>query len=165
MHIFPLSSPVFSLYSFSWNTWFVFSYPCFLYLCVFGTQVFSSSPWHCVQMQPLETCRRKPWSSIMAPTLKWYFVDRFKKKRVCMCIGNWICLQNSEGKCRKKPCFCSENCVGFFFCVCDVTDWVVLTGVVLVLHRFCLHTDRPALCGRAGASSGILLRGEFTWRQ
>lgn len=36
------------------------------------------------------------------------------------------------------------------------------TGAVLVLHRLCLHPDRPALCGRAGASSGILLRCEYT---
>lgn len=43
--------------------------------------------------------------------------------------------------------------------VTDRSHGVVLTGTVLVLHRFCLHTDRAALCGRAGASSGILLRG------
>ena len=81
-----------------------------------------------------------------------------------MCIGNWICLHNSGGRCRKKSHVFALRIVFCFLCffVCDVTDWVVLTGVVLVLHRFRLHTDRPALCGRAGASSGILLRGEFT---
>lgn len=34
----------------------VFSFVC---LCVCCVQVFSSSPWHCVQTPSLETCRRK----------------------------------------------------------------------------------------------------------
>lgn len=36
----------------------------------------------------------------------------------------------------------------------------VFTGAVLVFHRLCVHPDGPALCGRAGAGSGLLLRGE-----
>lgn len=65
------------------------------------------------------------------------------------------------------PMFACENC---YYPASDVTDWshVVLTGVVLVLHWFCLHTDRPALCGWTRSSSGILLRGtdsQYTIRQ
>lgn len=62
------------------------------------------------------------------------------------------------------PCFRCEICDNCYKSVCDdVTDWsygVVFTGAVLVLHWFCLHTDRSALFGWAGTSSGILLRGE-----
>ncbi len=64
-----------------------------------------------------------------------------------------------------RPHLDCENCD---FCVFKASNWshgVVLTGAVLVLHWFCLHPDRPALRGRAGASSGVLLRGDFTLRQ
>lgn len=35
-----------------------------------------------------------------------------------------------------------------------------VTGAVLLLHRFCLHTHWSAVCRRFGAGSGLLLRGK-----
>lgn len=115
-------------------------------VCVCVVQVFSSSPWHCVQTPPLETCRRKPWNSITVQTLKWYCVYLTEEKS--------IYIKNLPVRTVLIPRLLSLT-----------WSHVVLTGVVLVLHRFCLHTDRPALCGWTRSSSGILLRGEYTIRQ
>lgn len=35
-----------------------------------------------------------------------------------------------------------------------------VTGAVLLLHRFCLHTHWSAVCRWFGAGSGLLLRGK-----
>ena len=173
-YIFAVKPTVFSLYSFSWNTWFVFSHPCFIYLCVFGTQVFSSSPWRCAQMQPLETCRRKPWNSIMAPTLKWYFVDKYiknkkkklkKRERDCICIGNWSCLQNSEGIAEKNV-----FALRIVFCLMSLTGlcWQVLysysIGFVYILTGLlCVGGLGPAVAFCSEVSSPEDSRARYPW--
>lgn len=42
-----------------------------LTVCLCCVQESCSSLWRCALMLPLEMCRRKPWNSTTAPTLKW----------------------------------------------------------------------------------------------